>query len=173
MCHNERIRIMPDNEPDKRLVAIVVAIAVVLVAMVKWRSILFYWFFFVGISSIVLFFQQDYRPRKESMWNLAETRHDTSAVADTQKIAAMAHATESTRDACAAFGKELDRQKTFSVNAQTLCKIRIRTDCPCGGRQWYEKDQRNWLRVYITRGPHKGLDAWVCGSDVSLTVTPL
>lgn len=120
-----------------------------------------------------LFFQQDYHPWEESMWDLAQIRQDTDALPDSQDVSARVPATEGHRTACAAFVKALESQKAFSLTSTTYSKIRVRTDCPCNGRQWYEKDDRNWLKVRITRGPHNGSDAWVCGNAVGPTVTPL
>ncbi len=120
-----------------------------------------------------LFFQQDYRPWEESMWDLAETRQDAQVVADNYQLSAGAPATYGNRNACESLAMVLEDEKSFSVKAQTYCKIRVRTDCPCGGRHWYERDDRNWLKVHLTRGPQKGANAWVCGSAVGPTVTPL
>ena len=145
---------------DKRVIAFLATFALLLIAAVLTEP-------------IALYFREDYRPWEESMWDLAETRENTQAVADNRELSAGAPASYGNRNACAAFAKAIEGRNTFFIRAQTYCKIRTRTDCACGGRQWYEKDDRNWLKVHITGGPHKGADVWVCGSAVGPTVTPL
>lgn len=146
--------------PDRRAIAFLAFFALVLIA---------------GVLSepVALFFREDYRPWEESMWDLAEMRQDTDALPDSKELSAGAPAAEGDRNACTAFERVLESQRTFPVKAKTYCKVRVRTDCPCNGRQRYEKDERNWLKVRITRGPHKGSDAWVCGNAVGPTVPTL
>jgi hypothetical protein len=80
----------------------------------------------------------------------------------------MALATRNNRDACPDFEREVGRQKAFYVDAQTLSKIRIRTECQCQGNG--HDRGGNLMKVHITRGPNRGSDGWVCGTAVGLTV---
>jgi hypothetical protein len=120
---------------------------------------------------IVLFFEQDYRPSDESMYDLAVFRLDTEVVADTQELTAMTLAARNNRYACPGLVTQFAHQSTFAVKAQTYCKIRSETECACSGKL-YDFKENAWLKVHITRGPNRGRDGWVCRSAVGRTVTP-
>jgi hypothetical protein len=104
------------------------------------------------------------------MLDLASIRLDTKAALDTQELSAMALATRNNRDACPDFEREVGRQKAFYVDAQTLSKIRIRTECQCQGNG--HDRGGNLMKVHITRGPNRGSDGWVCGTAVLTVALP-
>jgi len=155
----------------KRTIAIGTVAAIALFVAAKWGAIIFYLFLFVGVLPVVLFFQQDYHPWEDSIDDMAVVSLDTDAVPDTHDISQMAAAAATDHDACVPFINRLRDQRGFSVEAQTYCKIRIQTECPCTGRGFAGPGK--WLKVHLTRGPQKGADAWVCGSAVAKTVTAL
>jgi len=154
----------------RRTIAIGAA-ALVMVIAAKWGETILFLFLLLGVLPIVLFFQQDYRPWEDSIDDMATIRLDTDAVPDTKALSGMAVATQDNHDNCAAFVTGLQDQSVFSVDAQTYCKVRIRTECACTGRGYAGPGK--WLKVHITRGWHKGSDVWMCGSAVGPSVTPL
>jgi len=151
--------------------AIGAAVALALVVAAKWGAIIFYLFLFAGVVPIVPFFQQDYHPWEDSINDMARVFLNTEAFADTHEISQIAMATITNQDVCMAFVMRLQDYKVFSVEAQTYCKIRVRTECPCTGRGFAGPGK--WLKVHITRGQNKGSDAWICGSAVGPSVTAL
>ena len=154
----------------RRTIAIGAA-ALVLVIAPKWGGIVLFLFLWFGVLPIVLFFQQDYRPWEDSIDDMAKIYLDTDAVPDTKALSRIAMETQTNHDNCAAFVTGLQDQSVFSVDAQTYCKVRIRTECACTGRGFAGPGK--WLKAHITRGQHRGSDVWICGSAVGPSVTPL
>lgn len=149
--------------------AVFVGTGAVAVAIGKWGWILLF-LCFIAIASVTSMFEEDFHPWEESLNDLGEISLDTKAAVDTLELSAMAVATRDKVDDCGDLSIRLGHQKTFPVNAETYCKIRIRTSCSCQGGG-YDRGG-NWMKVHITRGPNRGRDGWVCESAVGRTSVP-
>src|SRR5579862_7044474 len=155
----------------KRTIAFGAVIVLILIVAAKWGELAAYLFLLFGVAPIMLFFQQDYRPWDDSLDDIASVNLDTEALTDAREISQMAVAAGNNRKHCSAFVARLHDQRLFAVEAQTYCKIRIRTECPCTGTGLAGPGK--WVKIHLTRGAHKGSDVWVCGSSVGQTITPL
>ncbi len=128
--------------------------------------VLYYLFFFVEMFVVLpldLYFEQDYHFWTENVSDLAAFRSGTQVFMDSQELS---RAVSAASISCAEMTPAIQHQPFFFVAANTYCKIRSRSECPCSN----DSSRGYWIKVHVTRGPQKGKEGWICREDVGLTV---